>query len=68
MTPTPINRAIMALTESHSGELLERSIANELRRIDEAMMPTRNAGTSRLSVIAHCIDEALLALAETQGS
>lgn len=61
---SPIANAIAALTESHSGALLERSIGNELRRIELAMMPTRSVGTSRLTIIADCIDEAILALAE----
>ena len=59
-----IERALTALTESHSGAILERSIGNELRRIESAIMPTRMVGTSRLSIIANCIDEAILELTE----
>lgn len=61
---TPIARAIEALTENHSGALLERSIGNELRRMEQAITPTRNLGRTRLTFIADAIDEALLALAE----
>ena len=61
-----IERAIAALTESHSGAIIERSIGNELRRIEAAIMPTRLIGTSRLSIIANCIDEAILELTEAR--
>lgn len=67
----PIKRAIAALTcdeierdgrdVTTAVPLLDRSIAQELRRIDGTL-----GGSIVLRAVAHAIDEALLALAETQ--
>ena len=54
------------VTSSISGEqvpLLERSIANDLMRIDSAIS---GKGKTLLSAIAHSIDEALIAIEEAR--
>ena len=48
--------------ETDQRPLLDRSIAWELRRIDQTL-----GGSSVLRALAHSIDEALLALAEGDG-